>query len=165
MFNCRVMLMGINADQLVGIVFQNLDSWWVFFQAWGSVSSSISNLNCSLSDFRKLKWTQLESVCKFNFPDVHGVRLNHKEVCMRLYTILQSDTVFRRCYHCMEFSCHSYCVEEHGSKVVIDIGNKYTWIVTPSFGVRRHFTTLGIPKVRPKDRLVALSNAFCAHLH
>ncbi|XP_023710332.1 uncharacterized protein LOC111866046 isoform X2 [Cryptotermes secundus] len=119
-----------------------------------SCSSTCKYLNKVVtSDYLwKLKWTQLESVCKFNFPDVHGARLNHKEVCMRLHTILQSDTVFRRCYHCMEFSCHSYCVEKHGSKVVVDIGNKFTWIVTPSFGVRRHFTMLGIPKVPPNDR-------------
>jgi hypothetical protein len=29
------MLLGINADQLIGIVYQNLDSWWVFFSDLG----------------------------------------------------------------------------------------------------------------------------------
>lgn len=119
-----------------------------------SCCSTCSYLNeIASSDYLwKQKWTELESVCKFKFPDVHGARLNHKEVCRRLHIILQSDTVFLPCYHCMEFSCRSYCVEKHGSKVAIDIGNKFTWIITPSFGLRRHFTMLGIPRVRPNDR-------------
>jgi hypothetical protein len=117
------------------------------------------------SGSRRLKWLHLESVCKFDFPSAHGVRLNHKEVCLRLHTILHSDTVFPRCYHCMEFSCRPFCIEDRGSKVVVDIGNKFTWIVTPSFGVRRHFSMFGIPKMPSNDSNVDRSVALSSILH
>ncbi|XP_069680904.1 uncharacterized protein [Periplaneta americana] len=100
----------------------------------------------------KQKWTQLEASCKFEFPNWQALRLDYKAACRRLHAILDADTMFPRCYHCLEFSCRAYCVEDRGSKVVVDIGNKFTWIVTPSFGVRRHFTMYGIPKTSPHDR-------------
>ncbi|KAJ4452357.1 hypothetical protein ANN_03890 [Periplaneta americana] len=103
---------------------------------------------------RKQKWTQLEASCKFEFPNWQALRLDYKAACRRLHAILDADTMFPRCYHCLEFSCRAYCVEDRGSKVVVDIGNKFTWIVTPSFGVRRHFTMYGIPKTSPHDRLM-----------
>jgi hypothetical protein len=121
------------------------------------------------SGFRKQKWTELESVCKFDFPSVRGVRLNYKEVCLRLHSILHSDTVFPRCHRCMRFSCHTFCLEDRRSKVVVDVGNKYTWVISPSFGIRRHFTMFGIPRLSPNDssteRFVALSSAFYVHTH
>jgi len=100
------------------------------------------------SDFLwKKKWMQLESVCMFKFPSVCRAQMNHKEMCMRLYTILHSNTVFSRCHKCMEFSCQPFCVEDSNSKVVVDIGNKFTWVITPVFYIHRHYTLFGIPKM------------------
>jgi len=83
----------------------------------------------------------------FKFPSVCTAQMNHKEMCMRLYTILHSNTVFPRCRKCMEFSCQPYCVEDSNSKVVVDIGNKFTWVITPLFYIHRHYTLFGIPKM------------------
>ncbi|XP_067000649.2 uncharacterized protein [Anabrus simplex] len=99
----------------------------------------------------KLKWQQLEYSSPFDFPDVRHLQmlnLSFKRMCYRLHMIMNSgeSVVFPRCYHCVRFTCRAPCVEDRGSRVVIDIGNKFTWIVTPNFGVRRHFSMFGIPK-------------------
>jgi len=110
----------------------------------------------------------MESVCKFEFPSVEGVRLKYKEMCLRLHGILHSDTVLPRCYHCARFSCHSFfCLEVHCSKVAVDIGNKNSWVITQNLDIRRHLSMFGIPKMSPNesniDRLVTLSSAFHVH--
>lgn len=95
----------------------------------------------------KQKWAQLVSRCDLEFVKLYDGNLNHKEASIRLHYVLQlSNIEFLRCSYCMGFSCKPVCVEDHGARVVVDIGNKFTWIVTPSFGVRRHFTMYGIPK-------------------
>jgi hypothetical protein len=38
-------------------------------------------------------------------------------------------------------------VEDSNSKVVVDIGNKFTWVITPVFYIHRHYTLFGIPKM------------------
>ena len=86
-------------------------------------------------------------MCMFKFPSVCRAQMNHKEMCMRLYTILHSNTVFPRCCKSMDFSCQPYCVEDSNSKVVVDIGNKFTWVITPVFYIHRHYTLFGIPKM------------------
>lgn len=59
---------------------------------------------------------------------------------------LGESAPFPKCYHCGSYTCQRNCVEGSSSKVVIEIGNKYTWVITPHFGLRRHFSMFGIPK-------------------
>ncbi|KAK7864199.1 hypothetical protein R5R35_004110 [Gryllus longicercus] len=97
----------------------------------------------------KLKWQQLEAASPFQFPDrrlLQKLSLCFKQMCYRMNMIVNSDDVFVPCYHCAKYMCGQSCVEDHGSRVVMDIGNKWTWIVTPNFGVRRHYSMFGIPK-------------------
>ncbi|PSN45282.1 hypothetical protein C0J52_17531 [Blattella germanica] len=111
------------------------------------------------------KWGQLQTESEFEFLKAHEEIKNYKELCMRLNAVQRvSNAEFMRCVYCASFSCNPLCVEDRGSKVVVDIGNKFTWIITPSFGVRRHFTLYGIPKNEKSSspsRFTELLNGFC----
>lgn len=74
--------------------------------------------------------------------------VSFKAMCYRLHMVvtLGENARFPKCYHCSGYTCQRNCVEGSSSKVVIEIGNKYTWVITPHFGLRRHFSMFGIPK-------------------
>ena len=102
-----------------------------------------------------MKWLQLISKVQFKFPDVKCLQLlsvSFKSMCYRLHMVitLGESVPFPKCYHCSGYTCHRNCVEGSSSKVVIEIGNKYTWVITPHFGLRRHFSMFGIPKYNNK---------------
>ncbi|XP_043280098.1 uncharacterized protein [Venturia canescens] len=99
----------------------------------------------------KIKWLQLISKVKFRFPDIKCLQLlsvSFKAMCYRLHMVitLGKNVPFPRCYHCSGYTCQRNCVEGSNARVVIEIGNKYTWVITPHFGLRRHFSLFGIPK-------------------
>ncbi|XP_014219460.1 uncharacterized protein LOC106647531 [Copidosoma floridanum] len=101
----------------------------------------------------KMKWLQLISKVQFNFPDMsclQNLTVSFKAMCYRLHMILTlNDTnknTFPKCYKCSSYTCERNCVEGSSVKVVIEIGNKYTWVIIPVFGLKRHFSMLGFPK-------------------
>lgn len=103
--------------------------------------------------FRKMKWLQLISTVQFQFPDMKCLQMlsvSFKAMCYRLHMILtlneSTETSFPKCCNCSGYTCQRNCVEGSSVKVVIEIGNKYTWVITPNFGLRRHFSMLGFPK-------------------
>lgn len=108
-----------------------------------------------------MKWLQLISKVQFKFPDIKCLQLlsvSFKAMCYRLYMVitLGENPPFPKCYHCSGYTCHRNCVEGSSSKVVIEIGNKYTWVITPHFGLRRHFSLFGIPKCDTKSHSSSL---------
>ncbi|KAK0162307.1 hypothetical protein PV327_008655 [Microctonus hyperodae] len=103
----------------------------------------------------KMKWLQLISKVQFKFPDIKFLQLlsvSFKSMCYRLHMVitLGKNAQFPKCYHCSGYTCQRNCVEGSSAKVVIEIGNKYTWVITPHFGLRRHFSLFGIPKCDSK---------------
>ncbi|XP_063990846.1 uncharacterized protein LOC135169620 [Diachasmimorpha longicaudata] len=99
----------------------------------------------------KLKWLQLTSKVQFRFPDIKCLQLlsvSFKSVCYRLHMVLTlgENAPFPKCSLCSGYTCQRTCVEGSSNKVVIDIGNKYTWVRTPLLGLRRHCSLFGIPK-------------------
>ncbi|XP_046491430.1 actin-related protein 2-like [Neodiprion pinetum] len=107
----------------------------------------------------KIKWLQLISKVQFKFPDMKCLQLlsvSFKAMCYRLHMVvtLGESVPFPKCYHCSGYTCQRNCVEGSSSKVVIEIGNKYTWVITPHFGLRRHFSMFGIPKCNTANAAV-----------
>ncbi|XP_011305130.1 uncharacterized protein [Fopius arisanus] len=103
----------------------------------------------------KMKWLQLISKVQFRFPDIKCLQLlsvSFKSMCYRLHMVitLGENPPFPKCYYCSGYTCQRNCVEGSSAKVVIEIGNKYTWVITPNFGLRRHFSLFGIPKCDSK---------------
>ncbi|XP_076752095.1 actin-related protein 6-like [Xylocopa sonorina] len=99
----------------------------------------------------KMKWLQLSSKVHFRFPDIKCLQLlnvNFKAMCYRLYMVitLGENVHFRKCHYCSGYTCQRNCVEGSSAKAAIEIGNKYTWIITPDFELRRHFSMFGVPK-------------------
>ncbi|XP_072752396.1 uncharacterized protein [Anoplolepis gracilipes] len=106
----------------------------------------------------KMKWLQLISKVHFRFPDIKCLQLlsvSFKAMCYRLHMVitLGENAPFPKCYHCSGYTCQRNCVEGSSAKVVIEIGNKYTWVITPNFGLRRHFSMFGIPKYNNKTHM------------
>ncbi|XP_034934488.1 uncharacterized protein [Chelonus insularis] len=106
----------------------------------------------------KIKWLQLISKVQFRFPDMKCLQLlsvSFKAMCYRLHMVitLGENPPFPKCYHCSGYTCQRNCVEGSSAKVVIEIGNKYTWVITPHFGLRRHFSLFGIPKCDSKTHM------------
>lgn len=102
-----------------------------------------------------MKWLQLLSKVQFRFPDIKCLQLlsvSFKAMCYRLHMVitLGESAPFPKCYHCSGYTCQRNCIEGSSAKIVIEIGNKYTWVITPHFGLRRHFTMFGIPKYENK---------------
>lgn len=98
------------------------------------------------------------SKVQFRFPDIKCLQLlsvSFKAMCYRLHMVitLGENVPFPKCYHCSGYTCQRNCVEGSSAKVVIEIGNKYTWVITPYFGLRRHFSMFGIPKYNNKTHL------------
>lgn len=99
-----------------------------------------------------MKWLQLVSNVNFKFPEVQCLQsfnVSFKAMCYRLYMImtLPEGVHFPKCDHCSAYTCQRNCVESSSSKVVIEIGNKYTWVLKPRFGlIRKHFSMFAIPK-------------------
>ncbi|XP_014223846.1 uncharacterized protein LOC106650389 [Trichogramma pretiosum] len=101
----------------------------------------------------KLKWLQLTSKVNFQFPDVKSlqvINVSFKAMCYRLHMMMalneSTENMFPKCCYCSGYTCQKYCTERSSTKVVIEIGNKYTWVITPNFGLRRHCSMLGFPK-------------------
>ncbi|XP_015584746.1 actin-related protein 6 [Cephus cinctus] len=104
----------------------------------------------------KMKWLQLISKVQFKFPDIKCLQLlsvSFKAMCYRLHMVitLGESVPFPKCYYCSGYTCQRNCVEGSSAKVVIEIGNKYTWVITPHSGLRRHFSMFGIPKYNNKS--------------
>lgn len=98
-----------------------------------------------------MKWLQLTSKVHFRFPDIKCLQLlsiSFKAMCYRLYRIVTfgENIHFPKCQQCNRYTCQRNCVEGSSAKVVIEIGNKYTWVITPHFALRRHFSMFGVPK-------------------
>lgn len=105
-----------------------------------------------------MKWLQLISKVQFKFPDIKCLQLlsvSFKAMCYRLHMVitLGENVPFPKCYHCSGYTCQRNCVEGSSAKVVIEIGNKYTWVITPFFGLRRHFSMFGIPRYNNKTHV------------
>ena len=99
----------------------------------------------------KMKWLELISKVQFRFPDIKCLQLlsvSFKAMCYRLHMVitLGENVPFPKCCHCSGYTCQRNCIESSSAKVVIEIGNKYTWIIKPYFGLRRHFSMFAIPK-------------------
>ncbi|XP_031832454.1 actin-related protein 6-like [Nomia melanderi] len=106
----------------------------------------------------KMKWQELISKVHFRFPDIKCLQLlsvSFKAMCYRLHMVLTlgENVPFPKCYHCSGYTCQRNCVEGTSAKVVIEIGNKYTWVITPNFGLRRHLSMFGIPKYNNETHL------------
>lgn len=69
-------------------------------------------------------------------------------MCYRLHRIitLGENVRFPKCWNCNGYTCQRNCVEELNAKVIIEIGNKYTWAITPSDCLKRHFSMIAVPK-------------------
>ena len=98
-----------------------------------------------------MKWLQLIGKVAFKFPDIKCLQLlsvSFKAMCYRLHMVitLGKNIPFPKCYHCSGYTCQRNCVEGSNARVVLEIGNKYTWVITPQSGLRRHFSLFGIPK-------------------
>ncbi|KAI4503807.1 hypothetical protein M0802_001210 [Mischocyttarus mexicanus] len=98
----------------------------------------------------KIKWLQLLSKVKFQFPGIKQLQshsVNFKGMCYRLHMIitLGGNVKFPKCYYCNEYTCKRDCVESADAKVIIEIGNKYTWIITPFDYTKRHFSLIALP--------------------
>ena len=109
-----------------------------------------------------MKWLQLNSKVQFKFPDIKCLQLlsvSFKAMCYRLHMVLMmsESPPFSKCYHCSSYTCQRNCVEGSSVKVVIEIGNKYTWVITPHSGLKRHFSMFGIPKYNSKTQPEVLS--------
>lgn len=112
-----------------------------------------------------MKWLQLISKVQFKFPDIKCLQLlsvSFKAMCYRLYMVitLGENPPFPKCCHCSGYTCHRNCVEGSSSKIVIEIGNKFTWVITPHFGLKRHFSLFGIPKCDTKLHPTQNSNTY-----
>ncbi|KAH0559060.1 uncharacterized protein LOC123273703 [Cotesia glomerata] len=109
----------------------------------------------------KMKWLQLLTKVHFKFPDIKCLQLlsvSFKAMCYRLHMVITLNEnvnggTFPKCYHCSGYTCQRNCVEGSSAKVVIEIGNKYTWVITPHSGLRRHFSLFGIPKCDSKTHV------------
>ncbi|XP_066599230.1 uncharacterized protein [Prorops nasuta] len=111
----------------------------------------------------KIKWLHLISKVQFRFPDIKCLQLlsvSFKAMCYRLHMVitLGDNAPFPQCCHCSGYTCQRNCVEGSSAKVVIEIGNKYTWIITPHFGLRRHFSMFGIPRYKDKTHIDLVQN-------
>ncbi|XP_051165738.1 uncharacterized protein LOC127284381 [Leptopilina boulardi] len=99
----------------------------------------------------KMKWLHLLSKVQFRFPDIKCLQLlgvSFKATCYRLHMVLTLGEAFPfpKCCHCSGYTCQRNCVESSSAKVVLEIGNKFTWVITPQIGLKRHFSMFGIPK-------------------
>ncbi|XP_076245173.1 actin-related protein 6-like isoform X2 [Calliopsis andreniformis] len=102
----------------------------------------------------RIKWLELISKVYFRFPDIkclQSLNVSFKAMCYRLYmiTTLPEGVRFSKCYHCSSYTCQRSCVESSIEKVVIEIGNKYTWVTKPPdlCGViTKHFSMFAVPK-------------------
>ncbi|XP_043527377.1 uncharacterized protein LOC122537838 [Frieseomelitta varia] len=111
----------------------------------------------------KMKWLQLISKVHFRFPDIKCLQLlniSFKAMCYRLYMVitLGENVHFPKCRHCSGYTCQRNCVEGSSAKVVIEIGNKYTWVIAPHFELRRHFSMFGVPKYNNETYLEQTQN-------
>lgn len=52
-----------------------------------------------------------------------------------------------KCQNCKEYTCRATCMEERPSKVSVDIGGKITWVITPSYSLKRHLSMIAVPKM------------------
>ena len=44
-------------------------------------------------------------------------------------------------------SCGPNCLEEWSSKIVLDIGGKWTWVVNANLGLKKHMSMIAVPKL------------------
>ncbi|KAK2578044.1 hypothetical protein KPH14_008461 [Odynerus spinipes] len=103
----------------------------------------------------KMKWVHLIAKIHFKFPDIKRLqllRVSFKAMCYRLHMVVavSENVPFPKCDHCSGYTCQRNCVEGSSAKVVIEIGNKYTWVITPHCRLRRHFSMFGIPQYNNK---------------
>ena len=45
------------------------------------------------------------------------------------------------------YLCHHSCLEEWSSKIVLDIGGKWTWLVNARMGLKKHRSMIAVPKL------------------
>ncbi|KAI4487431.1 hypothetical protein M0804_005580 [Polistes exclamans] len=79
----------------------------------------------------KIKWLQLLSQVKFQFPSIKQLQshsVNFKGMCYRLHMIitLGENVQFEKCYYCYEYTCKRDCEKILNNELIIEIGNKYT---------------------------------------
>lgn len=98
------------------------------------------------------QWISLSSqVTWCNFPSVQNLTqlgVHFKDSCRRLWSIISIDGgVYPRCVHCKKHSCGQNCLEEWSSKIVLDIGGKWTWVVNANLGLKKHMSMIAVPKL------------------
>lgn len=90
------------------------------------------------------------SSSKFIFPGIEELQtlnVDFKKMCFRLRAVSSTSEIrFVRCLYCRNYTCNQNCLEDRCSKVVVDIGSKFTWVITANFGLKRHLSMIGVPK-------------------
>ena len=107
---------------------------------------------------RRLPW--------ISFPSVHSLvtlGVQFKDSCRRLWCIVAAEGgLYPKCVHCkviflllflhptvfvQNYLCHHSCLEEWSSKIVLDIGGKWTWLVNARIGLKKHRSMIAVPKL------------------
>ncbi len=104
---------------------------------------SIPRLKAIVFASRKHHWLKLSRKTPFQFPpqpSLSELCINFKDACRRLWRILIVEGAFgglipTKCVHCRMYTCPPECVEDRNLalKYTIDIGGKFTWVITPSY--------------------------------
>ena len=69
-----------------------------------------------------------------------------------MYTLqgMTPGNIFHQTYvvvSLQNYSCGDDCLQEWSSKTVMDIGGKWTWIINPNLGVKKHMSMIAVPKL------------------
>jgi len=105
----------------------------------------------------KRQWLKLSKETPFIFlndlDQLSELGINFKDVCKRLWRVLVRQTqefgdyTPAKCIHCREYTCLAECIEEiRSNRVSLDIGGKFTWLVTTNYDLKRHLSMIAVPK-------------------
>lgn len=99
----------------------------------------------------RYQWCKLSRKTPFTFPlsnSLLQLGVSFKDCCRRLWSIICTEGgLFPKCIHCKEYTCGQSCLEERSSKIALDIGGKMTWLITASFGLKKHLSMIAVPKL------------------
>ncbi|TRY77482.1 hypothetical protein TCAL_07407 [Tigriopus californicus] len=102
----------------------------------------------------KHQWVKLSRKTPFTFLSslsLVDLGVNFKDSCRRLWKIMVTEGEIGglnliKCVFCKEYTCLPSCIEDRVAKVAIDIGGKITWLITPSYSIKRHLSMIAVPK-------------------
>jgi len=108
---------------------------------------------CDNEEIWRYQWYKLASKhawLSLNLPSVQSLAelgVLFKDSCRRLWSILSVGGSFQKCIHCKNDSCTDDCLKESSSKIVMDIGGKWTWVINANLGVKKHMSMIAVPKL------------------